>query len=297
MQFGNDHGFFDARYSKPSSPPVFVRSEAWRNVIVNPNASEAETKRLLELVPQSEWHKWYGSMNSSQALAQSVLGNLFLHGDLETLRDLKDDDDLDLFGAAKLSSDNFFMEHKADAFNEPHPTSLDGFISGEYQIAIECKFTETEIGSCSRPRLKSGDASYCNGSFSKQKSRNEKCSLTEIGIQYWKYIPQLFNWKTAEDLNPCPLNANYQLARNILAVGVKNDGVSLNGGHAVLIYDERNPAFQQNGDGLRAYAETKQALIRTTMLRKCSWQKIVSHLRTKNILPWLTENLHLKYGL
>jgi hypothetical protein len=47
---------------------------------------------------------------------------------------------------------------------------------------------------------------------------------------------------------------------------------------------------------LKAYSETKGALKKQTLLRKCSWQKIVSHLRAQNILPWLTENLNLKYG-
>jgi len=81
-------------------------------------------------------------------------------------------------------------------------------------------------------------------------------------------------------------------------VGVKQDGtISLDEGHVILIYDKRNPAFQENGDGLSAYIETKQALKVPTMLRKCSWQKIINHLREKNILPWLTENLNSKYGL
>jgi hypothetical protein len=122
--------------------------------------------------------------------------------------------------------------------------------------------------------------------------------LTEIGVLYWRYLPSLFKWKNDSDLNPCPLNKNYQLVRNVLAVGVKPDGtVSFNDGHVLLIYDERNPAFQNNGDGLRAYMETREALQEPTMLRKCSWQRIVQLLREKDILSWLTENLALKYGL
>ena len=105
-------------------------------------------------------------------------------------------------------------------------------------------------------------------------------------------------WKNDSDLNPCPLNKYYQLVRNILAVGVKPDGtVSLNDGYVILIYDERNPAFQNDGDGLIAYMETQKALQEPTMLRKCNWQRIVQRLREKDILPWLTENLALKYGL
>jgi hypothetical protein len=131
-----------------------------------------------------------------------------------------------------------------------------------------------------------------------QKARKTRCSLTERKILYWRYAPQLFKWTIDSDLNPCPLNKNYQLVRNILAAGVKPDAtVSLNDGHAILIYDERNPAFQQGGNGLIAYTETRTALQEPTMLRKCSWQRIVQHIREKNILSWLTENLALKYGL
>lgn len=301
-QFADEQGLFNSRYQPPTSPPVFIRDKAWRNVIVNLDASEQEKKKLLDLIPRGERHKWYGSMNSSQALAQSVLGNLFVYGFLDCLSELKDDDGLDLLGKAKTSSDNFEMEYKIDYLGEwKRQTSLDGYVSGGYRIAIECKFTEPEVGTCSRPRLTPQDSNYesefCNGTYSIQRERKERCSLTEIGVLYWHYAPRLFKWENESDLNPCPLNKNYQLVRNILAIGVKPDGtVSLNDGHVILIYDERSPAFQENGDGLSAYNETKAALKEPTMLRKCSWQKIISRLRENNILPWLTENLNLKYG-
>lgn len=293
---------FERPYAQDGRPPVFVRNESWRNVIINPTASQQEIDRLLALVPEGEKHKWFGSMNSSQALAQSVLGNLFIHDSLHYLSELKDDEGMDLFGNAKISSDNFEMEKKIDYLGEPRQTSLDGYISGDYQIAIECKFTEAEVGPCSRPQLTPKDSNYesdyCDGTYSVQKARKMRCSLTERGILYWRYVPQLFKWTIDSDLNPCPLNKNYQLVRNILAAGVKPDRtVSLNDGHAILIYDERNPAFQQGGNGLIAYTETRMALQEPTMLRKCSWQRVVQHIREKDILSWLTENLSLKYGL
>lgn len=84
--------------------------------------------------------------------------------------------------------------------------------------------------------------------------------------------------------------------RNILAVGVKDGKVSPDNGHVVLIYDERNPAFQEKGKGLIAFTKTQKASLKPTMLRKCSWQRIVMHLRGKKILPWLTGQLKAKYG-
>lgn len=301
-QFANEQALFDPRYIKPTSPPVFIRSEACKNVIVNPAASEQEKKKVLDLIPKGEWHKWFGSMNSSQALAQSVLGNLAVYGFLSCLSELKDDEGVELFGKTEISSDNFKMEHKIDYLNEPRQTSLDGYFSGDYRIAIECKFTESEAGTCSRPRLKRTAGEYCDGTYSIQRAGRERCSLTQIGVSYWTYVPQLFKWENNIDLNPCPLNKNYQLVRNVLAVGVKPDGtMSLNDGHVILIYDERNPAFRKDeggyGDGWIAYEDTRTALREPTMLRKCSWQRIVQHMRDKNILPWLTENLAQKYGL
>jgi hypothetical protein len=303
-QFSTGQEFFERPYAQDGRPPVFIRNEAWRNIIIDPNANKQEKDRLLTLIPGWERHKWFGSMNSSQALALSILGNLATHNSLHYLSELKDDEGMPLFGKARISSRSFEMEHKIDYLGEPRHTSLDAYISGDYRIAIECKFTEAEVGTCSRPRLAPTASNYasdlCNGSYSIQRARKQRCSLTETGVLYWHYVPNLFEWKNDIDLNPCPLKKNYQLIRNILAVGVKPDRtVSINDGHVILIYDERNPAFQKAGDGLIAYRETRTALLEPTMLRKCSWQRIVHHIRDrdKNILHWLTENLSLKYGL
>jgi hypothetical protein len=294
--------FFDRSQAPRIRPPVFRMDEAWRNVIVNPNASQQEIDKLLAFVPKFDRHKWFRSMNSSQALAQSIFGNLENHGLLGGLTELLDDDGMALFGKAQVLPGNFAMEFKIDFLGEPRRTSLDGYIRGDYRVAIECKFTEAEVGTCSRPRLTRADSNYesehCNGSYVKQRSRRSRCSLTEVGVLYWRYIPVLFRWNRDQDIEPCPLAANYQLVRNILAVGVSpNEGVNINNGHMVLIYDERNPAFQRGGAGLVAFMETQQALREPTMLRKCSWQRITQHMRNKDVLPWLIEQLALKYGL
>ena len=89
-QFSTGQSFFERPYAQNGRPPVFVRLEAWRNVII-PVAGQQETHRLLALIPEGERHKWFGSMNSSQALAQSVLGNLATYDSLHYLSELKDD--------------------------------------------------------------------------------------------------------------------------------------------------------------------------------------------------------------
>lgn len=296
--------YFDRDWSADDRPPVFQELEAHCNVLSNPLRGDQGDERLLALIPRAERHRWFRSMHSSQALAQSVLGNLAIFDQMSSLADMQDDEGESLFGAALLHRNTFSMEYPINYLGESGTriTKIDGFVSGDYRVAIECKFIESEVGSCSRPRLTENDTNFkqdhCNGTFSVQRERTERCSLTEVGIRYWEFIPHLFTWIADVDLRPCPLRMNYQLVRNILAVGVRRDGsVSQNEGHVILIYDARNPAFNLAGKGLKAYIETREALRRPSMLRKCSWQRIVDHLRDKGVLGWLTEELALKYGL
>lgn len=295
-QFDAD-GYLDTRYPD-GGRPVFKPSEAWRNVIVQPGATDADVAELLQVIPARQRHKWFRSMNSSQALALSVLGNLRGRGLLGELADVVDDDGTPAFGGAALTREQFTMESEVTYLGERRRTSLDGFLDGPYRVTIECKFTEADVGTCSRPRLKQDQEEYCSGAYQHQGLRTERCALAEIGVAYWNYVPRLFTWPKGEDHNPCPLAKNYQLVRNVLAIGVTPDGaVSLSGGHALLIYDGRNPAFQTGGKAFSAFELTQAALRNPAMLRKCSWQRILAYMRAKRLLPWLTEELDLKYGL
>lgn len=121
--------------------------------------------------------------------------------------------------------------------------------------------------------------------------------MTEIGVKYWSHIPRIFKWPVDADLKPCPLRANYQLVRNLLAVSVPSDSLHSGDGHLVLVYDERNPAFQEGGKGHIAYEETKNALLEPERLKKCSWQQIAGLIRMDKRLSWLTDQLKAKYGI
>lgn len=301
-RFPRWEAFFERPYAPDRRPPVFLCDQAWRNVIVRPGAPSEETARLLALVPAGERHRWFRSMASSQALAQSVLGNLAIDDALGCLTEITGDEGRPLLGRAQATPGTFAMEYRVDTLGEPRATSLDAYVSGDYRVAIECKFTEREVGTCSRPKLKPTAGNYarahCDGSYSVQRGRRERCSLTEGGVRYWRYVPKLFRWDTNVDYPDCPLNRNYQLVRNVLAAGVRPDGTASPAqGHALLLYDERNPAFWPGGRGLAAYEETRAALCEPAMLRKCNWQHIVGHLRDRGVLPWLSEELALKYGL
>jgi hypothetical protein len=294
--------YFERPFHSDGRPPVFHKETADYNVLINPDESSQKRELILNEIPPKERHRWFRSMSSSQAIAQSILGNLKIYNRLEYLPELTDDSGLPLMGDADLSKDNFHMEYSIDYLNEPRPTNVDAFISGDYQVAIECKLLEREVGMCSRPRIRPKDSNYerdyCNGAYTYQNGRQERCSLTNIGVAYWKYIPDLFTWKNDIDHEPCPLHENYQLVRNILAACVRPDGSILpEDGHVVLIYDERNPAFQEGGEGYQSFESTRGALHDPKRLRKCSWQQIINHLRKKKEFSWLVERLALKYGL
>ena len=301
LHFPQWEGLLERGRAEDGRPPVFLKDQAWRNVLSDAEATTQSCQRLLGLIPVYERHRWFGSMSSSQALAQSVLGNLFIHEELGLLNDIEDEEGQPVFGKMLIKSGNFSFEKKVTHLGEPRSTSLDAFISGEHPIAIECKFTEQEMGSCSRPRLRPVDSNYqeahCNGRYEQQRGRKSRCSLTEIGVRYWEFIPRVFHWQNDADINPCPLGVNYQLARNLLSVAVNPAGeVTTRDGHVVLIYDERNPAFGEGGKGYESFHLTREKLLNQGMLMKCSWQQIIKLMRERNILPKLTGELSLKYG-
>jgi len=241
--------------------PVFKKEFADRNILMKPDANEEDKRRLVNLIPDRKRHKWFRSMSSSQALALSFFGNLVIYSQLDWLRDLRDNDGKAIFGTADLSASNFSMEHEVGTLNEPRPTSLDFYISGRYRVAIECK-------------------------------------LTEIGVRYWDYVPALFKWSADRDYDVCPLKNNYQLVRNVLSACVREDGVaSPSNGHAVLVYDERNPAFAESGKGAKAFRLTQEVLHESQNLRKVSWQRMCSFMKENKKLSWLTEAIADKYGI
>jgi hypothetical protein len=240
-------------------------------------------------------------MSSSQAIALSVFGNLKVYGFLGLLNGQHDEQGRPIFGDETITSENFRMEYKVDFLGEPRSTSLDALITGKHPVAIECKLMETEVGSCSRPTIKDSKPNYekdlCDGTYTVQRGRSTRCSLTEIGVKYWSHVPGIFKWSADADMVPCPLRANYQFVRNLLAVSVPSDAMSSGAGHVVLVYDERNPAFQKGGKGDAAYVETRNALREPDRLKRCSWQQIAGLICREKRLSWLADQLEGKFGI
>lgn len=294
--------YFDQPNNNNKRPPVFHQKKLNRNLLTSPDTESMKNEQLIKLLPSGEHHKWYHSMNSSQALTLSILGNLFIHNHLSILSQLLDDEGQPLLASSDILFEKLCMEHKINHLCERRRTSVDAFIPGNYQVAIECKFTENDFGSCSRPRLtkcaSNFEKDYCNGTYTRQSGRQERCSLTASRVKYWEFVPVFFKWDKINDLNPCPLRYNYQLVRNILAAGIKKDmPASPANGQVILIYDMRNPACHPGGKIYKSYIETKEALQFPKMLKKISWQSIINFMREENLLLWLTEELNEKYGL
>ncbi len=292
--------YFKRNIRSNNKAPIFKKCKESHNLLFNPH-SKAKYKELLKLIEKKDRHRYFGDMKSSQALAQSILGNLCVYNLMEkVLFSLKDDNGYDLIDSKCVInfSNRFSMEHEITYLNEPRPTKLDGYIEGCYRIAIECKFTEQNFGSCSQTGNRINKKYKCNNNYIVQSSRTERCSLTEKGIKYWDFIPDLFRWDQYKDICPCPINKNnYQLVRNILAIGVNSYGVTnTNQGHVLVLYDENNPSFQKGGECLNAFEWTWNALREPAMLRKCSWQRIVKQIRIQKYLPWLTDQIYEKYG-
>ena len=169
-------------------------------------------------------------------------------------------------------------------------------------VAVEVKFGEGSFGRCSRPNLTPDKPNYerdhCDGSFAIQRGRRTRCSLSERGIRYWQFVPHLFAWSGEQDHYPCPLELTYQLARNVLAACVDEGGtLDTENGHALVIYDARNPAFHPGGEADVQWWAAVRALRFPRLLRRLSWQGLATHLSQFRDLDWLTAGLRDKYGI
>ncbi len=304
-RFPDTAKFFDRTSVTPTRPPVFTAAHADLNVVIDPAADPSHARAVVEMIDSQERHVHFGSMASSQALAQSVFGNLAVSRNLALLCRVKDDEGRPLLDERMLSTAVFRLEEPVATLGEPTATSLDVCFRGEaYTVAFECKLTEPEVGRCSGPQRKREDPLVCEGAYRLQRAAvparsNERCALTSVPVKYWDYVPSIFTWPVEADMAVCPLHRNYQLVRNVLAVCVAADGaISPTNGHVVLIYDERNPAFTGGGAGDVAYRETKTALRPEYghVLRRCSWRALVEELRREPQTAWLAAELHAKYG-
>jgi len=186
------------------------------------------------------------------------------------------------------------MEVDIRTLNEPRPTQLDVCLeTGDYRVAVECKFCESKFGECSR--VQSGE---CDGTYTHQQERQTRCALSERGISYWKFIPELFDWDAARDLSPCPFLPTYQIVRNVLASVVDRTGrMNPSNGHATFVYDSRNPAYKIDGDADAQLGQAALACRVPGLIRRVSWQEIVRVCVGSPELTWLVRAIEEKHGI
>ena len=277
-------------------PPVLVKKFASRNVLVPPNGTK--DKDIRTALPTTQRHRWFCSLNSSQALAQSVFGAIHFFNRFDLLEGI----------TAECGRPAFFsnqqdwrldFEYELSGLGEPRPTSVDVLLNRpDRRVAIECKFIEREFGTCSRPRLKPNKKYYCDGNFSFQKERFHRCALTERNILYWDHMPHLFNWPSERDHVPCPFESTYQLARNALAATLTPEGeLNPTGGHVLNVYDNRNPVFQPKGKAWNQWQLAIRDCRYQGLFRRLSWQRLLTSLAAAPELAYLVYGLREKYGL
>lgn len=99
-------------------------------------------------------------------------------------------------------------------------------------------------------------------------------------------------------LRNCPLLPTYQLVRNILAAVVDQDGrVAPSSGHAVIVYDGRNPAYKPGGAADTQLRQAAAACIVPGALRRVTWQEVVRACSDSADLIWLPEAMKEKHGI
>ena len=277
-------------------PPVFARSLASNNVLVPADRRKADD--ICAAIPTGKRHRWFRSMRSSQALAQSVFGAIRAFDRLDLLKDV----------IAECGRPAFFydrrnwvmsFEYEVVGLNEPSPTEVDVLLSRpDQQVAIECKFLENEFGTCSRTDNSYPPEKHCDGNYSFQNGRRHRCALTEIGIRYWEHLPRLFNWSSGRDHEPCPFGATFQLARNALAatMTIERDPIPAKR-HVLAVYDARNPAFRQGGKADSQWQHAVGACLHQGLFRRLTWQRLLASVANAPELDYLIDGLREKYGL
>lgn len=246
-------------------------------------------------IPPERRHHWFRSLTSSQALALSVLGTLAKRGDLGILGRLCCDDTANL-----LESDETFWFF-CFAFTPwwleqgKRKSQIDLYLASDTRrIAVECKFTETDIGIC--------DPSGNGTAFSAYSSLpgNKICNRVKYnGAKYWRYWPEISNFPFPESCpNHCPLYKTYQLARNVMAAAVDPvDQTVDNRGTALLLYDARNPTFKATQGAPDILHSTQELLRDPSLLRSASWQSLAGLLDSTGKYEDLLIFLKDKYGI
>jgi hypothetical protein len=175
------------------------------------------------------WHSGAGDrydtfkIQSSQALAIDVFGTLRCAGSRDTV--------LDAVGARLGLPPGGPWEvslewHDPDnLLHEKQRTWVDAVArSPQALVFFECKFTESDGGSCSQTQpLRQGRRKglrQCNGQYMWQvnpaNGKEARCALTAKGLRYWDIIPRVFDYDAGASYFECPFAGPwFQWMRNL----------------------------------------------------------------------------------
>jgi hypothetical protein len=221
------------------------------------------------------WHKGASGqpdthkLNSSQALAIDVFGTIMTRAERTSILNRLADElgfpqsnhwDLHLEWVSTSNPLREINQHtQVDVLAE----------SKDALIFFECKFTETDGGTCSQPRplIKGAHKGLvqCNGNYAPQTNpitgKVNRCALSAKGIRYWDVIPEVFKFDAGANYSPCPFAGTwYQWMRNITNA------------HAIAQENGRRAAF------CLVYADAP-GLAMSEMVHSNRWQDFIAHVR------------------
>ena len=217
-----------------------------------------------------DWHKYHNNIdtdkiNSSQGVVIDVFGLL----KISPYKDLLINAIFDKSGT-DWNIDFEYTDHTL--LNEKPSTQIDVVISNtENVLLFECKFMESDSGSCSQPM------EQCNGDYKEQTNpKNDKtshCSLTAKEIKYWDYIPKIYIYDNEENICPCPFKGNqYQFMRNLC--------------FGKALSEKKNI----NVENYFIYYESEICPIYNKIIKEKYVEKLVEKLRYKDTLKILSYN-------
>ena len=88
------------------------------------------------------------------------------------------------------------------------------------------------------------------------------------------------------------------MARNALAAALTPHGeLDPTGGHALIVYDARNPKFQDGGKATKQWNKAVSACHVQGLLRRLSWQRLMTAFTCVRELEYLVNGVGDKYGI
>ncbi len=242
---------------------------------------------LTKRIPTGSLHRFCRSGRSSQMLGLSLLCSA-----------LEQDRSLWWFWTALelpkrlagLQNPVVKFEHAlapADLGEMPRTTKLDlSLATDEAFVAIETKWSEAGLGSCSCAREGEGDP----------RVGFECAPRVYARTAYWNVANQVFSLASSRlSFLPCDLSPAYQAVRNVAAA------IKLAGSRVavfVLLFDQNNPYFRPTGrwPGWPAFLNRtlRKHSAASFLFRAISWQSLISNVSLPaSVRLWAREKHRL----